>query len=468
EKILQMAFDLPVPSPDVISSQLFSILDEVIKDIDSPGELVAGDWVDIYYEIVAPLLRNMRDVRRYAIAVHGALSDLEGRISMADVLALEAVRVFLPDVFAELHPARGALTAVGGFGYSENPELKRSVLLLVEVGADDEAVVKSLVSRVFPAAGRHLGGLSYGESFRAQWRQNRRVAHEDYLLLYLERIGGAALTQFDHAEQAFEVLDDGPRLSALFESLHSSEIEGVTQALESFEDKFEPRHVRPAVPTLLNALPLIPDRQRGMFDFGKEIVVERVVLRLLRALDGPEDVRLAVDHALPQVNTLRGQWLLITLVGYLEGAGQKLVTESEAADLYRQWRQRLRDATAEQLLEEEHLLDMAYWHNRLIESGEPALEIGSDPRIVARLLESASTETISSSMEGRAITRHPRLHWDSFVEVVGGEDRLRQQIDELKQSGVDVDAELLALVDRYLDGWRPRPIEAAALPAEDG
>ena len=46
---------------------------------------------------------------------------------------------------------------------------------------------------------------------------------------------------------------------------------------------------------------------------------------------------------------------------------------------------------------------------------------------------------------------------DAEVLIVsyGSEDVLKLRLEELKASEVDVDPELIELVERYLEGWRP-------------
>lgn len=66
-------------------------------------------------EVIQPLIRTMRDVRRYAAAIHGTVRDLDGQIALVDVLALEAIRVFLPDVFRSMHAALEGLTTTSDF-----------------------------------------------------------------------------------------------------------------------------------------------------------------------------------------------------------------------------------------------------------------------------------------------------------------------------------------------------------------
>jgi hypothetical protein len=85
-------------------------IDAAVSAHANHGSFDEGRWLDVFSETVRPLIRNMRDVRRYAAAVHGTVGALEGQIELVDVLALEAVRTFLPDTFRALHGAVEALT----------------------------------------------------------------------------------------------------------------------------------------------------------------------------------------------------------------------------------------------------------------------------------------------------------------------------------------------------------------------
>ena len=110
DKILQVAIDLPAIPDQTLSGQLLDALNDVIAGIESPLHLDNEAWDDIFFEIIRPLILNLRNVRRYAATVHGALIALNGQVALADVLALEAVRLFLPNVFAKLHGAVNSLT----------------------------------------------------------------------------------------------------------------------------------------------------------------------------------------------------------------------------------------------------------------------------------------------------------------------------------------------------------------------
>ena len=101
----------PAGSPShLLSQQLSAAIEEALADIENPGPFDKQVWPDVHAEIVRPLVCNMRDVRRYAIAIRETVAGLDGEVALADALGLEAVRLFLPDVFRHLPSAIDGLT----------------------------------------------------------------------------------------------------------------------------------------------------------------------------------------------------------------------------------------------------------------------------------------------------------------------------------------------------------------------
>ena len=66
------------------------------------GPLHEQEWQEIFHNVVRPLIKQPRDARRYINAVVAAVDMLGEEVALEDVLGLEAVRVFLPDVYEAL------------------------------------------------------------------------------------------------------------------------------------------------------------------------------------------------------------------------------------------------------------------------------------------------------------------------------------------------------------------------------
>lgn len=457
EKIIQVGVDLPAVPADVLNRQIFQAIDEALRELDDLGPFDEALWPDVFMEIIRPLMGNMRDVRRYAAAVHGTARELAGGVALVDMLALEAVRVFLPDVFRELPGAIAGLTTTSdlGYGRGEAPHLKQEIDALLGLAGDRVEPVRAMVDRLFPAAQRHLNGTHYGGEWKNRWILERRVAHEDVLRFYLERTMGQGMQAFQEAEQAWLRMSDRDALDRFLRSLSADRLEDVISRLEIYEEKFSERESVPGSIVLLNLLPDLPERERGMFEFDASMVVGRVVYRLIRALNDPGATEDAVRAILPELTTLSAKAQLVAMVGYREVAGHKLVSEVAADHLEREWRQQVRAAGEESLSAEWDLLRVLLMVQREAAPDEPTLEIPESRQITLALLRAARSDVRSQTMGSRAVRRAPRLAWGVLEELCGGEEALKRRLDGLREVLSEDDAELFELAERYASGWRP-------------
>jgi hypothetical protein len=371
---------------------------------------------------------------------------------------MEAVRLFLPDVFAQLPDAVEGLCSpsegfVGGVG-EEAPERKQSVERLLEAGGESREVVQAMIQRLFPFGQRHIGGTNYGPDWTSRFLRDRRIAHESILRLYLERVAGQQLTNHYDAKQAWEVMDDRSAFNDFLRGLDSERQEDVIAALESYEDEYTFDQVVPGVIVLSNLRPDLPERPRGMTSFDARTVVNRVTYRLLRSIGDHGNVETAMRQILPEVATLSAKWELISQVGYREGAGHKLASEDAAAAFEADWRAEVRNASPESLAGDHDLIRVLVFAKREAAEGEDGLVIHPNPAVTLAALRGARSEARSQYMGTRSVRIEPRLSWDTLVDLYGDESTLLTRIEELKASDIEVEAELLELVQKYIDGWR--------------
>lgn len=459
EKILQVAFDLPAIPQTVLDRQVFAALNSTL-DGTNPASLDEAVWPDVFAEVIRPLVRNMRDVRRYQAAVHGTLVELGDRVALADLLAMEAIRVFLPDVFHKVGVSIDALcTPSEAFvgGREESDHLKQAIEDLIKLGGVHEEVVRSLIKRLFPFASRHmLGGSHYSSEWSNRFLRERRIGHESILRLYLERVAGEELVSFYAGEHAWKLLDDREALDRFLRSINPAQQEGVISALQAYEDEFKPEQVVPGTVVVWNLAHELPEKERGMFDFGTRTTVLRVSYRLLKSLDDEGATEKAAREILSQLTTLSAKREVIFQIGYHEGAGHKLVSQEAATQIEGEWRQEVRDAAPADLAREHDLVRVIYWANQGTAEAEDAILIPDDPHVTLVALMSARTETRSQQLEQRAITKTSVFAWDSLVDVFGGESILLARIQALKESEIQIEDDLGELIDKYLGGWRPR------------
>lgn len=458
EKILQVVIDLPVIPDRVLHQQISSEIDEALSYIEDTGPFDEQVWPDVFVEIIQPLIRNMRDVRRYAAAIHGTVTALHGKIALADVLGLEAVRVFLPDVFKNLHGALNSLTNTSELNYDNSKiteQHKSQIDKLIKASGDRGQVVRSMINRLFPAARRHIGNSHYGTDSKSKWIKERRVAHEDILALYLERVVGDSLLAFLDAERAWTHMADRDAFDSYLRSLDITRLEDVISSLKVYEDQFGPEHVVPGAIVLLNLLPDLPERQRGMFEWDARITVNRVIYPLLKSINDPVAVEVAVRQILPELESLSSKMEIIDMIGYQENVDHKLVSEEAAGEFEKTWYHEIRSASIDDLTREINILMILLKVKRLEETSEDSFQIPAAPKLTLALLQAALTEERSHSMESRAVRRSPRLFWDALITIYGDEATLKARVENLKEAQMEGADELLALAEKHIGGWSP-------------
>jgi predicted KAP-like P-loop ATPase len=458
EKILQIAVDLPALPANVLNSQVSKALDSALGSLGNSPRFDQSLLPDAYMEVIRPLLRNMRDVRRYAAAVHGTAKELGDQIATVDLLCLEAVRVFLPDVFQRLHQSVEALTRTSSLMSSERsePDLKEKINGLITASGEHSGVIEAMIQRLFPAAQRHVGGSHYGNEWQGQWIRERRVAHAEVLRYYLEKVIGEGLHAFTRAEEAWSRMTNGSDLNTFLRSMPREQLEDTISSLEAYEKEFRLEHAVPSVPVLLNILLEIPGRQRGMFDLGPHLVIGRVVFRLMRALENPLVVEKAAKEIIPSISSLSSKWDFILQLGHHDGAGHKLISEEAAKVLEGEWRNEVRLAKPEALLEEKQLLKVLFNAKRYTEPNEPPLKIDDSTEIAFALLKSSFSEVRTQSMGSRAVHRSPRLAWKTLTEVYGDESVLVERMKAVLIARPEGNDTLLQLAEKYIGGWRPK------------
>lgn len=458
EKILQISFDLPVIPERVLNQEIFKALDLELSGEDVQGNFDSELWQDVFMEIVRPLISNMRDVRRYAAAVGGATRDLRGQIEIVDVLALEAIRCFLPDVFHRIPAMAVILTNTSGNGYrndSQHAKFKKDIEDLVASTDTHQEIVKNLIRRIFKAAERYVGNMHYGAEWNKIWLRERRVASIEILHLYLERVASQGLIAFNVAEQAWLLMPSSHEFEAYIRGLPQDQVVDVISNLEAYEDSVSEDRVLPGIVTLLNIAPSLPEIDRGMFGFSSQMTVRRVVYRLLKSIKSPDSVEAIVSDAIPLLLTFHAKRTLIDMVGYREGAGHKMVSIEAAKRFERDWRIEFFSLDAETMAAEPELLWSILDAKREREPEDPQLIIPKNPKVTLAILSSSRGEAKSQADGSRAVKRHPRLAWEPLVEIFESEETLRNRIDELKASQPVDAGDLLELADRYLSGWRP-------------
>ncbi|WP_437964222.1 P-loop NTPase fold protein [Sorangium sp. So ce260] len=452
EKIIQVGYDVPVAQATDINELLLSELDAALSGLEH-GYYGTREWANVFVRVIRPLFRSARDVRRYVNAIPPTVQIIGPEVALVDLLALEAIRVFLPDVFAQLPARATALTASHPSWHSGKDPHGDEIRTFVDKSAN-KVVVSQMIHQLFPMAQRHIGGPTYSERFAQNWRKQRRVAVPEVLRFYLERrLPEGAITTAE-VDNAFKLLGDRSALHSALEKLDPVRVEALLARLEAYEDDFTPDKVESAVGALLDQMHRLRVGKNHFFDLGAGLALDRVILRLIRCIQDQSERERIVSTVLP---TLKWWSAMRALVVIMEGH------ELASKEMLQQWKEDLYGLVLEGDID--HLLQERSLGILLIDAikagGGTAVRaraLLSNTRVFIRLLTSMAGAQSSWTMGDVVSSQELRLPWDFLEDELGEE--LASGIDNIASAQPQIemeqyDRQVYDLARKYRDGWRP-------------
>ena len=470
EKIVQVAYDVPKSREVDLTKELLDATNEALSHAAVTGPLDEHRFGSILRGIILPLVGSVRDVRRYANALPVALRVVGDEVALEDVLALEAIRVLMPQAFAALVGSAEALTIphdqLGATHRSTNARAdaaKAKVEVFVSSGGDDEAVTREARQRLFPAS-LWMENRHYGSDWQKSWSKGRLVAHPRVLGFYLEKRLPEGVLPAREVEELFGAFGDAERLGTLLGAMDPDTLEHALERLLDYEDDYRPLDVDKAVPVLLNQTPRLRQDSRGFMDLGADVNVRRVVLRLLRKVEDPAAVSTLVKTMSPRIETLSARASLVQMVGHRENVGHKLVTEEEGSLLEAQLLTAMDHTQPQDFARERDLVRLLYLARKIDseKGGGLVRRLAERDEVFLAAVRSLRRQTHSVTAGDLVSRANEEFGWSTLCDLFGEENARRRVGQLLRAEGAGspdggLDEETLAalrLAEDYAVGRR--------------
>jgi predicted KAP-like P-loop ATPase len=292
DKIVQLPFDLPLPDKASISQLLFERLDKALGHLDD-SDFDQQRWANIYLDGIEPLIYTPRDVIRLCNTISVTFPSVRGEVNPVDFIAIEAIRVFAPEVYETIRMNREEFTGTSQRDSGSNQEAKQkfheSYLKNIDVKLREP--IELLLQRLFPK----LEKISYASDFESRWRLQMRVCSDEVFSVYFRLqlaegdIGAGDIRKFlDISSKREEVVK---YLQVLIGQKHRTGITRARALLERLEDYTEKAIPEKDIKPILLALFDVGEELRAtepyrikMFDIGVEMQVARIVYQLLKRM----------------------------------------------------------------------------------------------------------------------------------------------------------------------------------------
>lgn len=180
EKIVQVGFDVPALNRKQLQSFLFDGLDKLLINETLSARFDKDHWGSVFPAIF-PLFRNLRDLNRFLGCLAFHVEVFRNRdtfeVNLVDLIGLEVLRVFEPNVYRRLLQEKEVLTLEQReFRDKKREEDKQRVETLVGLASDERRdSVRKLIAVLFPPTGLSHGLNSQSGHQENYWFRELRV-----------------------------------------------------------------------------------------------------------------------------------------------------------------------------------------------------------------------------------------------------------------------------------------------------
>jgi hypothetical protein len=454
EKIIQLPIDIPTVPASALHLQIISELNSVLGDaanIESPQQFTSRRWDSAYQKVIRPLIRNVRDLRRYGAALPGTLQNLEGKVSLIDVLTLESVRIFRPDVFAAIAVNHDALCyAKEEFWDRDLKREKRQQQIETFLQSDKspESITRDLLEVLFPVAVDRQAGQDASGASVHEWTKDRRVAIGPLLTYYLERVAGSALQGQWIAEQLPELLGNIDEFEAFAETVDPDAWPDAFFSLPTFEDRIPPEATVQVACNLINFVSRLPQRTGLVFESPVRTAFG-IAYRLVGRQPNVDDRNAAVREILQCIQELEDKRILLEWVGPGHDAPEhQLISTDLHEQLARELRQEIREAAPDRLAAEQYLYILLNWMSESAAAYEPHASFDITDELGRALLKAAVKVDDFRPRRERNQSSSKKIRWGFLVEHFGTKEAVIQFAQDCQP--VDDDEALLEAISLVL------------------
>jgi predicted KAP-like P-loop ATPase len=305
KKIIQIPFSIPQTEPRRVQKVLFQQLDETLDDLPTTVPFDQLRWGNLFSGGLSHYVKTLRDVYRFTTTLdfHAGMFRSTGtmEVNQIDLLGLEALRVFEPDVYAALPEHRRLL--LEGPGRTHHGMKKEDVLaeldgLIAHAPALNHAAIKQILSVVFQPIEWLLENYGFGTGFEEGWERELRACSERYFDRYfLLGVPEGDVSQREVEDVLAAVQDRDLLVSKLRYLRERNLLDAMLARLEAYKEQIDLGAAVPFVTALFDVGDGLAG-SIGLYDLGAAMHASRIVYWYLRRLPSEEERERVLDAAM--------------------------------------------------------------------------------------------------------------------------------------------------------------------------
>lgn len=274
EKIVQVGFHIPAASMTSIESILFEGLDKSLSFATSYDRFDNSRWRRVYLNSLSKYFANLRHVYRFLASFdfHCRHFTRAGgfEVNPIDLVVLEVLRVFEPDVYELIATERVVLTRDRGkqiFGSIPQDAVDSLLERVVEVASKPNgAAVREIVVELFPGTRSENVDQHGFVQGKQKWVVDARVCHPELFDKYFQLTIQSNDVSQTEIDLLFQSTGDGQAFREQCKALDDRDLLRIAfQRLDAFKDRVPVENLPVLLKTLFDMSEEIASPRGGLF-----------------------------------------------------------------------------------------------------------------------------------------------------------------------------------------------------------
>jgi predicted KAP-like P-loop ATPase len=471
-KIVQVNFDVPFAKPSKISTFLFNELERILSVLPESAQKYFGQddpyWANVYHSGFKDFFKNIRDVKRFASSLEFNISQMyQGEVmevNPIDFIAIEAIRVFAPDFYLLMRDKNALFTSTDRNDRSsrdKNPRKDEIERALNELPNEAKESVLNLIKRLFPQIEGvfQYGYSTHGHDWQSSWSNNLRVCATKNFDSYFTLIPGGdeeELSQFEIEEILNKTNSEEEFEKIVRAYIDKGKIRKILQRFQDFtddQDRISQDNAKNVVQVLFNISDDLPEERIGMWDFGADMDLMRIIYQLLKRETDKQKNFEIFKEAIPSSKGLFGPVQKISLESPRKekekNSKEFIVPENKIEELQKLCLEKIKGTCTDDLLQHKNLLYILYrWKEWDKENKWEDLikEIKEDDNKLMLFVAKFVSESPSQTIGDYGVKMTKRFNYKSLGDFFDL-DQLKTKFEEMKKK----DAELYRTNNEIID-----------------
>lgn len=475
EKIVQASFDLPEPRHSDLCNQLLVQIEAICG---SPKEDSVVDFMNLFYECVAPEIQTPRDLLRIGNLLSVVWPSVDGDVNLGDFVVSEALRLFRPELHRAIRTNKDRLCSIDDHSLQRLDQIaaQYDAALLSGVSKADIQHCRNVLMRLFPLLEGIWGNMHYGPEWKGTWARDRRICSSAHFEAYFRfSVGESALSSREIDELIDHACDSDFLTGALRQGLNTKRADGTTKAslilseLTLHADRV-PKDCVPSLLTVVFGLAdelNVPEDEAKAFSIGSNFLRIHWLLRALTRDRMETEERSSVLIRACERSSLG--WLVdFAISAHSERHPREgreptpdekcLLTLADEEKLRLRTLSRIRAAATTGVLQDNSGLSTILWHwSYFAQDSDSEVKSWTDAQLdskhgVVSLARAFTSHSWSQGFGDRVAKRNIRASTSNLDSILN-KQRFRARLEEFEHS-TDLDEASQHTIRAFLDAWR--------------